>query len=103
MKLEWIGHACFRLTAEDGTVLLTYTPSKEYQSIVVSCLGLTQGGTYTLAVDGTVLETATLTDLVSGSGGGMMGGHGGGFGGDMGGGRGGKTGRDIPGESKPGM
>lgn len=23
MKLEWIGHACFRLTAEDGTVIIT--------------------------------------------------------------------------------
>lgn len=23
MKLEWIGHACFRLTAEDGTVVIT--------------------------------------------------------------------------------
>ena len=22
MKLEWIGHACFRLTANDGTVAL---------------------------------------------------------------------------------
>lgn len=88
------------LTAENGTVLLTYTPSKEYQSIVVSCPGLTQGGTYTLAVDGTVLETATLTDMVSGSGG-MMGGHGGGFGGDMGSGRGGKTGRDMPSGEMP--
>lgn len=23
MKLEWIGHACFRLTAKDGTVVIT--------------------------------------------------------------------------------
>jgi len=23
MKLEWIGHACFRLTAQDGTVVIT--------------------------------------------------------------------------------
>ena len=23
MKLEWIGHACFRLTAENGTVIVT--------------------------------------------------------------------------------
>ena len=23
MKLEWIGHACFRMTAEDGTVIVT--------------------------------------------------------------------------------
>ncbi len=23
MKLEWIGHACFRMTAEDGTVVIT--------------------------------------------------------------------------------
>ena len=23
MKIEWIGHACFRLTAQDGTVVIT--------------------------------------------------------------------------------
>ena len=23
MKLEWMGHACFRLTAENGTVIVT--------------------------------------------------------------------------------
>lgn len=29
MKLEWIGHACFRMTAQDGTVIITdpYDPS----------------------------------------------------------------------------
>ena len=23
MKLEWIGHACFKMTAQDGTVAIT--------------------------------------------------------------------------------
>lgn len=85
------------VTDQNGTVLLTYTPSKDYQSIVVSCAGLTQGGTYTMAVDGTVLETATLTDPVTGSGVGMMDGRGGGFGGD----RGDKPGREMPGGKPP--
>ena len=53
----------------EGKVLLRYSPSKEYQSVVVSCAGLTQGETYSLSVDGTEMETVLLADLITGNGG----------------------------------
>lgn len=37
MKLEWLGHACFLITASDGTRILTdpYDPSVGYEDIAV--------------------------------------------------------------------
>lgn len=104
-----------RLEKEDGTEVITYTPAKSYNSIVLSCDGLTAGETYVLKAGGTVSggqgddgcttggsysgETVSLTFTLSentvtylnesgvttGNAGGM-----GGFGGGMGGERGGK-------------
>ncbi|MBQ8401316.1 MAG: hypothetical protein IJX14_05235, partial [Clostridia bacterium] len=80
-----------RLTDANGTELAVYSPLTSYSSVVISAPGIEKGGTYTLTVDGTetVIE---MTDIIYGSGSGMMGGGFGGFG-DMGGGRGGKGGR----------
>lgn len=91
------------ISDESGTVLLRYTPEKDYQSIVVSCPQLQQGGTYTAAVDGAELETVTLSELVTGSGS-MMGGFHGGFGGGKPDGdrRGGGPGGEMPDGQKPG-
>ncbi|MBR1457521.1 MAG: carbohydrate-binding domain-containing protein [Oscillospiraceae bacterium] len=59
---------------ESGKVLASFTPSKSYQSVVISTAGLEQGGTYTVTA-GTVSETVTLSSITYGNGG--MGGFGG--------------------------
>ncbi len=74
----------------DGKVLLAYTSKKAFGSVVVSCPGLVQGGTYTLSVGGSDTKI-TMDSLIYGDGG--MGGFGGGHGG-MGGFGGGRGGRD---------
>ena len=71
----------------DGKVLLGYTSKKAFSSVVISCPGLIQGGTYTLSVGGSDTEI-TLDSPIYGNGGmGGFGGHGGmgGFGGGRGG------------------
>ncbi len=72
------------VTDSDGREILSYTPQKDYRSVVVSCPELRQGGTYTISVDGTELATAVMTDLITGSGTGFGGGSGG-MNGNMGG------------------
>lgn len=98
------------LVDEDGTVLCSFTPMKDYANVVVTCPGITADGTYTLQTgtvsgaddygyaenaaltDGTVLATVTMTALQY-SEGGMSGGFGGGgTGGGFGGGQGGGPG-----------
>lgn len=72
------------LTDESGTLLAEYTPEKNYSNVVISCPGITDGGTYTVTA-GTYTETITMDGLLYGSGGfggGMPGGM------NMGGGRG---------------
>ena len=61
-----------------GNVLASYTPAKEYNSVIISTKGMTQGETYTVTA-GTTTQQVTLSQLVSGSGGmgGMQGGTGG--------------------------
>lgn len=61
------------LTDAQGNVLVSYTPSKTYNSVVISCPGLAQGGTYTVSACGQS-SSVTLSSLIYGSG---MGGGGG--------------------------
>lgn len=56
------------LTDENGNVLASFSPAKEYSSVVVSCPQLTAGETYTLTA-GTETQEIELTQLVYGSGG----------------------------------
>ena len=80
------------LTDASGAELFRWTSPKAYTSVVLSCPGLTQGGSYTLKTGETTTEI-TLDQLISGSSGGFGGMGGmpgempGGFGG---GGRGGR-------------
>lgn len=66
----------------DGNVMVSYTAESRFNSVVVSCPGLEQGGTYTVTAGDEAYEV-TLESLIYGSGFSM----GGGFGGGMGGGR----------------
>lgn len=75
------------LKDSDGKELLSFTAEKSFDSVVVSCPELVQGGTYTVSIGGED-TTVTLDSLIYGSGSGM-GGFGGGRGG-MGGFGGGK-------------
>ncbi len=65
------------LTDKDGNVLVSFTPEKAYQNVVVSCPGLTVGGAYTLTA-GSYAQEITLSSVSYGASGGMgMGGMGG--------------------------
>ena len=68
------------LTDADGKVLAEYTFDKSFSNVVISCPGITDGGTYTLTA-GTYSETITMDGLLYGGKGGMFGGGFGGFGG----------------------
>ena len=72
------------LKDSQGNVLLSYTPTSSFNSVVVSCPEMKEGGTYTLSVGSENLEF-TLNQLIYGSSSGF---------GGMGGGRGGKGGFD---------
>lgn len=74
-----------------GNVLASYTPSKEYNSVIISTAGMGQGETYTVTA-GTTTKEVTLSQLVSGSGNGMDGPGGGAWGGQGGGMNGGPGG-----------
>ena len=50
-----------------GNVLAEYTPSKNYNCVVVSCPGLTKGGTYTVTACGQS-QSVTLDSIIYGSG-----------------------------------
>ena len=64
-----------------GKVLASWTPTKSYNSVVISCAGLEADGTYTVTA-GDTTTTVTLDGLLYGTSSGMGGGG-------MGGGRGG--------------
>ena len=72
------------ITDAEGNVLASYTPSKSYNSITISCEGLTQGETYTVVTGDTSTEievdsvsvTEGETSMTGGMGGGMQGGGG---------------------------
>lgn len=55
------------LTSEDGTVLASWNPVKRYSSVVVSCPGLEQNGTYTLTA-GTESTELVLESVVTSNG-----------------------------------
>ena len=87
------GGCTVTLTDSSGTTLAQFTPSKDYQSVVVSAPGLAAGGTYTLLC-GDLSESVTLSALNWSNGGGMgaFGGQApGGFGGQAPGGFGGQA------------
>ncbi len=69
------------LKDSDGNTLVTYTPAKAYQSVVVSCPDMEKGQTYTLSA-GSQSESLTLSSVVTSNG---TGGMGGGMNGKMGG------------------
>ena len=85
------------LTDASGQELVTWTATKSFDSVLISCPEMTQGETYTLTV-GSSETQITLDSLVfnSGNAGGSFGNPGGGMGvtpGDMGGGPNGDSGR----------
>lgn len=65
------------LTDADGNVLVSYTPSKTYNSVVISCPELVKGGIFTVSACGQS-SSVTLSSLIYGSGSGMGGGQPGG-------------------------
>jgi hypothetical protein len=69
------------LKDSDGNTLVTFTPSKSYNSVLISIPELAEGETYTLET-GETTNDVTMESLIQGSGD-MMGGggfNGGGFG-----------------------
>ena len=74
-----------------GNVLASYTPLKEYNSVIISTAGMVQGETYTVTA-GTTTQEVTLSQLISGTGNGMGGPGGGAWGGQGGGMNGGPGG-----------
>lgn len=77
------------LKDSSGNVILSFTPEKSYNSVVISCPSLVKGGTYTITACGQTKEV-TLTSLVYGSSSGMGGGGNPGGGGGFPGGHGGR-------------
>ena len=55
------------LTDADGKELISFTPSREYNSVVISCAELEEGATYTLHTGETATEV-TLSSLVYSNG-----------------------------------
>lgn len=67
-----------QIASADGTVLASFTAPKQFDNVVVSASGMTDGQTYQLLVDGTATQfTASTTATQSGMGGGQdaMGGN----------------------------
>lgn len=60
------------LTDSGGNVLATFSPDGSYNSVVISCAGLTVGETYTVTA-GTQSQTVTLDNLIYGSSNGFVG------------------------------
>lgn len=84
MLLTEQGNAGDEIVLKDssGNTLVSYTPQKAFQSILISCPQLQVGNTYAICV-GTASATLQMTDLIMGQGSGMgqMGGMQGGPGG----------------------
>jgi hypothetical protein len=74
-----------KLVGSDGSIIASFIPVKNFAHVVISTPEILKGGTYTLSVGGTEIDTFTVAEIVSGdtsSGGGMPGGgqgQGGGF------------------------
>lgn len=72
------------IVASDGTVVATYTATKQLTSLVVSDAAIVSGDTYTITADGAEVLTVTAGEHTAGGmggGGGQPGGQGGGQGG----------------------
>lgn len=74
------------LSDADGNTLLTFSPKKQYNSVVISCPGIKEGETYELTM-GSETTSVTMESLIYGTGG-MGGGMRGGMDNGMGGGAG---------------
>ena len=73
------------LTDSDGNTLVSWTPDKTYNSVLITCPEIKQGETYTIACGDTTAEV-TMDELIYGDGKGQMGMGGFNFGGGRGGG-----------------
>ena len=71
------------LSDSSGNELVSWTPEKEYTSVIISCPEITTGQEYTLTT-GSDTTQITMDSIVYGSGSGMGGNPGNGGGGDMG-------------------
>lgn len=91
IMLTYQSFASGKISAADssGNVLAEYTPSKNYSCVVVSCPGLTKGGTYTVTACGQS-QSVTLESIIYGSG-------------SMGGGQGGQQPGGTPSDGDPGQ
>lgn len=54
------------LKNENGNILISYTAEKKYNSVLVSCPDITDGGTYTITADGNE-TTITMDGLIYGN------------------------------------
>lgn len=88
------------LSDADGNTLLTFSPQKQYNSVVISCPGIKEGETYELTM-GSETASVTMESLIYGTGG-MGGGMRGGMDNGMGGGAG-KPGNSSGGGMRGGM
>lgn len=66
------------LKDKDGNEIVSYTPEKAYNAVVVSTPEVIKGETYELAA-GDETVSVEMTEMIYGSGSGMRGGHGGGM------------------------
>lgn len=65
-----------RIVSQDGEEIASFTPTKTYQSILVSSPELAKGGTYLVYSGNTQAASYTLTSVITGArAGGMMGGQ----------------------------
>ena len=62
------------ITDADGGEVASYTPMKDFASVVFSSAGIEQGATYTVTVDGTATTVTAGEAPAGGMGGGPMGG-----------------------------
>ncbi|MBQ3309490.1 carbohydrate-binding domain-containing protein [Candidatus Saccharibacteria bacterium] len=53
---------------------ITYTPSKKYQSVLISSSSLKKGETYELKINGSTIQSVSISDNITGQGSSMMGG-----------------------------
>lgn len=62
------------LTDSDGQTLLTFSPEKSYNCVLISCPAIQKGSTYTVSACGQT-QSITMDSLQYGTSGGMMGGR----------------------------
>lgn len=54
-----------KITDEDGNTVLTYAPSKQYQSAIICSPNLKNGKQYTIYVDDVEIDTVTIENIVT--------------------------------------